>query len=168
MYSRFLRGRQGRKKLTFLADSVTDLRDQARGRTPQLERKDREAMKAFADALDDLHGTLVVADEGGLMSGREELRERLGELFGEVNRYDGRPSGSQLERVDGLEAELRGREAELGEQLEQLDALNRMLDKRDLEPLVRLTREAWQERQEGLGGSAAAASTVARAVLLSL
>ena len=43
-----------------------------------------------------------------------------------------------------------------------------LLGKRDLEPLVLLTREAWQERQEGLGGFGAQASLVAQAVLLGL
>jgi photosystem II stability/assembly factor-like uncharacterized protein len=135
--------------LTFLADGVTDLRDQARDRAKKLEKKDRAALEALADDLDALHGTLVVAGEGGLMSGREELRERLGGLFGEIVSYDGRPSDSQIERLEGLTAELAAKQAEFDADAAEIDGLNRTLAKRDLAPLVPLTREAWEERQEG-------------------
>ena len=135
--------------LTFLADSVTDLRDQARDRAESLEKKDRAAMEAFADALDALHGTLVVAGEGGLMSGKEQLRERLGGLFGEIVSYDGRPSDSQIERLEGLTAELADKRAEFDRELAKIDGLNKTLAKRDLVPLAPLTREVWEKRQEG-------------------
>jgi len=155
-------------ELTFLADSVTDLRDQARDRADQLEKKDKTSLKGFADDLDELHGTLVVAGKGGWMSGKEELRERLGNLFGEITNYDGRPSDSQIERLAGLAAELDTKQAELETKAAKIDGLNRILDKRDLEPLERLTREAWQERQEGAGGSGDLASAMSWALLLGL
>jgi hypothetical protein len=154
--------------LTFLADSVTDLRDQARERAKQLDRKDKAALEAFADSLDELHGTLVVADDGGWMAGREQLRERLGNLFGEIVAYDGRPSGSQLERVDGLAAELETKRGELESTAGQLDDLNRTLARRDLEPLAPLTREAWQARQEGSDGPGSMAPRAIWGLLLGL
>ena len=89
--------------LTFLADSVTDLRDQARNRAEELSKKDKAALEAFADSLDTLHQTLVVAEGGGWIAGKEELREHLGGLFGDISNYDGRPSDSQLERMALLE-----------------------------------------------------------------
>ncbi|MEX1308915.1 MAG: glycosyl hydrolase [Candidatus Sulfomarinibacteraceae bacterium] len=135
--------------LTFLADSVTDLRDQARDRATKLEKKDKAALEAFADDLDALHGTLVVAGEGGLMSGKEELRERLGGLFGEIVSYDGRPSDSQIERLEGLTAELAAKQADFDAETARLDGLNRTLAKKGLDPLVPLTRAAWEARQEG-------------------
>ena len=135
--------------LTFLADSVTDLRDQARDRAKKLEKKDKAALEAFADDLDALHGTLVVAGEGGLMSGKEELRERLGGLFGEIVSYDGRPSDSQIERLEGLTAELAAKQADFDAETARLDGLNRTLAKKGLDPLVPLTRAAWEARQEG-------------------
>jgi len=155
-------------ELTFLADSVTDLRDQARDRADHLEKKDRASFVGFADDLDELHGTIVVAGEGGLMSGKEELRERLGNLFGEIVSYDGRPSDSQIERLTGLGAELAAKEAEFSTATAKIDGLNRTLAKRDLAPLVLLTREAWQEEQDGAAGSADAASRVAGSLLLGL
>jgi photosystem II stability/assembly factor-like uncharacterized protein len=155
-------------ELTYLADSVTDLRDQARERAKELDTKNRASLEDFADSLDELHGTLVVADEGGWTAGHEELRERLGNLFGEITAYDGRPSDSQMERVDSLEAELRGKEAKFEEMTGGLDRFNRILSKKGLDPIVRLTHEDWQARQEGAGGSAAVAAGVASTLLLGL
>jgi len=154
--------------LTFVADSVTDLRDQALNRAIELEKKDQATMEAFADDLDEIHETLVVAGKGGLMSGKEELRERLGNLFGEITNYDGRPSDSQIERLAGLAAELAAKQTEFETEAAKIDGLNRILAKRDLEPLVRLTREAWEQRQEGVGGSAGAASAATWSLLLGL
>jgi len=155
-------------ELTFLADSVTDLRDQARDRAIELEKKDQSSLTAFGDELDELHGTIVVAGKGGLMSGKEELRERLGNLFGEITNYDGRPSDSQIERLAGLGAELAAKQAEFATETAKIDDLNRILAKRDLEPLAPLTREAWQERQEGTDGSKATVSATVWGLLLGL
>jgi hypothetical protein len=82
-------------ELTYLADSVTDLRDQARDRAAGLQGKNRAELEAFADSLETLHQKLVVT-EGGWISGKEELRERLGGLYGAVVGYEGRPSESQM------------------------------------------------------------------------
>ena len=46
--------------------------------------------------------------------------------------------------------------------------LNRVLDRRGLEPLVPLTREAWQARQDGEAGSATLAATASQLLLLGL
>jgi photosystem II stability/assembly factor-like uncharacterized protein len=150
-------------ELTFLADSVTDLRDQATARAEELSRRDKESLEAFAEALDELHQTLVVAGkDGGWISGREELRERLGNLFGNISAYDGRPSDSQLQRLDGLEQELRSKQAEFDNRVQGLDTLNRILSKRGLEPLARLTEEQWQARQQGTAGTSTLAAQMWR------
>lgn len=155
-------------ELTFLADSVTDLRDQARDRAAQLAKKHAAAFTAFADELDELHGTLVVAGEGGLMSGREELRERLGNLYGEIVSYDGRPSQSQIERLAGFARELEEKRGEFASMAAEIDDLNRTLDRRGLDPLTVLSREEWTNRQEGQGGSASLAARAAWGLLLGL
>jgi deoxyribodipyrimidine photolyase len=114
-------------------------------------------LESFADSLDALHQTLVVT-EGGWISGKEELRERLGALYGAVTAYEGRPSESQLQRMRQLGAELEAAQARFETQSGDLAARNRSLEKNGLEPLQRLSREAWEARQEGAAGSAAAAA----------
>jgi photosystem II stability/assembly factor-like uncharacterized protein len=108
-------------ELTYLADSVTDLRDQARDRAAGLGGREQRELESFADSLDALHQTLVVT-EGGWISGKEELRERLGALYGAVTAYEGRPSESQLQRMRQLGAELEAAQARLGEARRRLRA----------------------------------------------
>ena len=151
--------------LTFLVDSVTGLKDQAEERAESLSKKDKVALEDFADTLDVLHQTLVVT-EGGWISGREELRERLGTLYGDISFYDGRPTDSQLERMATLQAELDAKEAEFEAIAKEVDSINRILAKRELEPLTRLTRDEWDEQQEGAGGSTSLATVVPRTLRL--
>ncbi len=152
-------------ELTFLADSVTELRDAARDRAGSLTRRDKTKFIDFADTLDTLHGELVFVGEGGIFGGVQKLRERLGTLFGEINGYDGRPSNSQIELAKRLAGELEQHRATYETALGELDALNAVLERRKLERLSPLTRETWQERQEGKAGSAQWAATAARTLL---
>lgn len=153
--------------LTFLTDSVTDLHDQAEERTEALSKKDKAALESFADSLDTLHKTLVVT-EGGWISGQEELRERLGTLYGDVSGYDGRPTDSQLERLARLQDELEAKQAEFEAEAAKVDRLNRILAKGDLEPLTVLTAEEWQKRQEGTGASASTATVISHGLRFGL
>jgi photosystem II stability/assembly factor-like uncharacterized protein len=155
-------------ELTFLTDSVTDLRDQADERAGSLAKKDKASLESFAESLDTLHKTLVVAEEGGWIAGKEELRERIGTLYGDVSGYDGRPSGSQIERLERLQDELEAKQAEFEAEAGKIDSLNRILAKRDLEPLTRLTLEEWEARQEGAGGSASTAGMVSLGLMMGL
>jgi hypothetical protein len=146
--------------LTFLVDSVVDLKDQAEDRAEALSKKDKATVEAFADSLDALHKTLVVT-EGGWISGQEQLRERLGALYGDVSFYDGRPTDSQIERMARLKTELEAKEAEFETTVKKIDSVNRVLARRDLEPLTRMTLDQWQAQQDGSGGSSSMASLVA-------
>jgi photosystem II stability/assembly factor-like uncharacterized protein len=145
--------------LTFLVDSVVDLSGQAKNRAEALTKKDKATLDGFAEALDALHETLVVT-EGGWISGREELRERLGTLYGDISFYDGRPTDSQLERMARLQGELDAKQGEFETAAKKIDDINRVLSRRDLDPLTRLTLEDWQEQQEGSGGSTSLAGLV--------
>ncbi len=144
-------------ELTFLADRVTDLRDQAGGRLAELDGRNRRQVEELVDSLEKLHGTLVVAEDGGWISGKEQLRERLGSLYGAVTSYEGRPSQSQLQRMQQLQAELAAADSRFQELTGRLTDINRALEKQGLDPLEVLTQEHWLQRQEGRGGSPAAA-----------
>ena len=151
--------------LTFLTDSVVDLHDQAEERAEALSKKDKATLEDFADSLDALHETLVVT-EGGWISGREELRERIRTLYGDISFYDGRPTDSQIERMARLQGELDTKQAEFETKAKSIDRMNRILARRDLEPLKRLTLEDWQAQQEGAGGSSSMAGLASLGLLL--
>jgi photosystem II stability/assembly factor-like uncharacterized protein len=136
--------------LTYVTEALMDLRDQARERAGELEEKDRlrGRVEEFADELETFRETLVVTSRAGMLSGQERLREKLGNLYGNVNGYEGRPTRSQLDRVDLLVAELEEKTAEFDTlAADGLKSLAPQLEKKKLAPLKLLTREEWEEEQ---------------------
>lgn len=136
--------------LTYTADAMTDLQEQARKQAEGLKKGDALATKlnGFADRLENLRKSIVTSKEGRL-SGEEKLREKLGTLYGSVNGYDGHPTNSQLSFMGVMKGELEKAQAEF-ETLaaKETPALNAQLKSRKLAELVVPTREAWDKKQE--------------------
>jgi photosystem II stability/assembly factor-like uncharacterized protein len=147
--------------LTYTVEGVQAMRDSARVRAKSLG-KDALAKKltAFADRMETFRGTLVAAKEGGRLTGEQQLREHLGDLYGKVNGYDGRPTNGQVALTGVLETELRKGEADFAALLaKELPPLNSGLQSKKLPELTRESREAWDKRSEeaskgGSGGMA--------------
>ncbi|MGZ8792866.1 MAG: WD40/YVTN/BNR-like repeat-containing protein, partial [Thermoanaerobaculia bacterium] len=87
-------------EFTALTENVQKLRDEAK-------------MPAAKKKLDELYKSLTSTREGGWLSGEEQLRERLGMLYGAINIYDGRPTESQLAEIDVLAEELAKKKAQV-------------------------------------------------------
>jgi photosystem II stability/assembly factor-like uncharacterized protein len=137
------------QRLAYLVDATIDLRDQARARAAGLEAGDRLARRltTYADSLDAFRVSLVSTSSAGRMGGEELLREKLVGLYGAVNGYEGRPTGSQLEQADVLA----GRLDAAGARFEGLTGsrpatLNRDLVRQKLAALTVLTRDEWDKR----------------------
>ncbi len=142
-------------ELTFLIDSVVALGDAARERAGAAPRRLARRLDAYADELEAFRASLVATGEGGMLSGEEKLREKLGELYGAVSGYDGRPTDSQLARKEQLAGELQAARARFAELTGRpLAGLNRRLARLGLPPLEPLTRQAWKERQRRTGAGA--------------
>ncbi len=142
-------------ELTYLAESVTDLREQAQARSSALPAQARalaaleRRLAAFADTLS--------ASKPGMITGEEKLREEYGKLYGAVVSFDGRPSATQLASHRRLHAELQAREAEFDSLLAaELPRLNRTLERAGQPPLARQSREAWEAATAGSGSTAGA------------
>jgi len=157
--------------LTYMVEGVQSVRDSARARARMLGRDPlAKRLEALADRLESFRGTVVAAKEGGRLSGEERLREQLGDLYGKVNGYDGRPTNGQVGLADVLEGELRKAEADLAAMLtKELPALNAGLRAKKLPELVRESREDWDRRAEessrGTGGLLEARTAAEAAVL---
>ncbi len=113
-------------RLTYLADAVTDAKEQA---------DKKKATKLAAD-WEGLRKELVATSAGGWLSGEEQLREKLGLLYGAVNSYEGRPTQSQVELAEVLEGRLEAGFARAEE-----------LKKRGV--VEWMTKEEWEKKQAG-------------------
>ncbi|MCP4663575.1 MAG: glycosyl hydrolase [bacterium] len=138
------------RDLSYLSDVVTGLRDAGREHAEKLGKKDARRLAAFAEDLEQIRKTMVSTSPAGWLSGDVQLRERLGNLYADVTNYDGRPSASQLERLEILIGEFEAIEQRIdafGER--ELPGINALLRKRGAEEIRRLSREDW-EAKEGL------------------
>jgi hypothetical protein len=139
------------ERLTYVVEAVVDLRDEARERADSVGGGTARRLNNYADELEEFRAGLVSTGEEGLFSSEEQLREKLGALYGAVNGYAGRPTDSELARMENLEAELEGAEAQFagltGEA--RLSDLNSRLEREGMEPLQLKTLEEWQEERSG-------------------
>ena len=87
-------------EFTALTENVDKMRKEAK--TPAAKKK-----------LDALYASLTSTRDGGWLSGEEQLRERLGMLYGAINLYDGRPTESQLAEIEQLAEELEKKKREV-------------------------------------------------------
>ncbi len=139
--------------LTYMVDSVDQLAEQAREHADGLSGRDARNLNNVAEELEAFSESVAVRSEGSLISGQEKLRERLGNLYGSVSGYDGKPTDTHLQTQQQLLQELAEAQQQADELLEdQLPRANRVLRRHDLAELVRQTRDEWNE-QEGLSGS---------------
>ena len=89
------------ERLAYIAAQVTDSRDQLRARAAKADAGLAKELNGLADKLDEFHKTLVASSEN-MLAGQIRLREQVGELYGEVSRYGGRPAKSQADRAAAL------------------------------------------------------------------
>lgn len=132
--------------LTYLSESMTGVKEGLQQRLAELSGGDARRVSALIDDLEAFNQTLVVTDSSGVFGGQQRLRERFGELYGNVSSYDGRPSDTQLEQLENLRAEL-GDAQNKAETLltRQLPRINEDLKDRSLEPVTRQSRQEWED-----------------------
>ena len=100
--------------------------------------------------------TLVATREGGWLSGEEEIRERLGMLYGAVNFYDGRPTDPQLNEMAVLAKELEAKQAAFDAIVaKDVAAANKSLVAKKLDALKLMSHEEWDKKEPGSGTPAA-------------
>jgi photosystem II stability/assembly factor-like uncharacterized protein len=138
------------ERLSYIVDAAIDVGEQARERADSMSGGSANRLNEYADELDEWMSKLV-AQEGGYATEETQLREHLGNLFASINGYAGRPTASELSRVDNLRAQLEEAEAEFAEitSEDKLSRMQRDLTNAEMDPLHVMTHEEWLEEKEG-------------------
>ena len=136
-------------QLTYIVDSTNDLRDQARQRVASAsDNAVKDQLNALIQKLEDFRSTLVSVKEGGMITGEKKLRERLGELYGGVNGYSGRPTQSQIESTAEFQKKLDAAASQFQSITgASLQSVNSALQGKGVEPLKAASREDWEKKQ---------------------
>jgi hypothetical protein len=101
-----------------------------------------------------------------MVTGEERIRELLGQLYGDIDSYDGRPTDYQAARSDSLGRELEDVIVDFRKLTEgSLPAINSGLRKKKLETISVLSEADWQKKRdaESASGSSAGAQVAADA-----
>jgi diadenosine tetraphosphate (Ap4A) HIT family hydrolase len=139
------------ERLAYVVDATLDLRDQARARADSIGGGTANRLKQYADRLDEFQKGLVASRAEGYVTGEEKLREHLANLYSSVNEYAGRPTDSEMTRMQVLGGQLGDAERRFGELTveRELRRFDSALRGRGLEPLKLMTREEWEAKKTG-------------------
>ncbi len=146
--------------MTYAVEAIEGVRDAANARAAKLPEKDplRKRLQDLAAKCDGIRSKIVATKEGGMVTGEERIRELLGQLYGAVNGYEGRPTDYQAARSDSLAHELEDVIGDFQKLTQQeLPGLNAGLKKKKAEPILVLAEADWQKKREAAGGSGAGA-----------
>ena len=91
--------------LAFIDKQITDISEQALELKSEVSKKNAKKLQALYDKTDKFHKTLVAAKKGWI-TGEEKLREKLGEIYGFILFYRGKPTDSQISRLNDIEKEI--------------------------------------------------------------
>jgi hypothetical protein len=144
--------------MTFAVEAIEGVRDAANARSLKLSEKDplEKELRQLAADCDTLRSKIVATKEGGMITGEERIREHLGQLYGAITGYDGKPTDYQVARTASLGHELQDVVDDFQKQTQKaLPAINSSLKKKKLEPIPVLSETDWQKKNES---SAAAGS----------
>ena len=150
-------------RMTYAVDSIVGVRDSANMQAAKLQQGDalRNNLQKLSNDVDTLRGKIVATKEGGAITGEERIREFLGQLYGAVNQFDGRPTDSQAARTEALGRELEDVIQEF-EALtkQQLPTINAALQQKNLPPIRVLTQQEWDKQHQEESGGQVAATTM--------
>lgn len=155
------------ERLAFIAEVITDTRDQAKDRLKQLKDKpastpaktkasskqpvknnDTQPLEDLVNRLDALRKTLATnkADSFYGIKGEEQLREKIVELYSTISSFGGRPTLSQLERLQTLTSQVEKSYQDFQTATTNLTDINTSLSAQSLTPIKLLTPEQYQQR----------------------
>jgi photosystem II stability/assembly factor-like uncharacterized protein len=94
--------------MSTLVDKIEAVREALDDKEHSVPDKDPTAKKLrdLHAKLDEIKKKIVATTEGGAITGEERIREHLGQVYGALNGWEGRPAKYQLERIDVLRREL--------------------------------------------------------------
>jgi len=136
--------------MTYGVEAIEGVRDAANARAAKLPEKDplRKQLQKLAADGDALRSKIVATKEGGMITGEERIRELLGQLYGAVTGYDGKPTDYQVARTESLGHELQDVIDDF-QKLTQKDlpGINTGLKKKKLGSIPVLAEGDWQKKK---------------------
>ena len=140
--------------------AIEGVRDAANARALKLPEKDvlAKQLEQLAKDCDALRSKIVATKEGGMVTGEERIREHIGQLYGAVTGYDGKPTDYQVARNESLAHELQDVIDDFQKQAQKdLAIINPGLKKKKMETITVLSEADWQKKKAAESSATSAA-----------
>ncbi|PYQ62386.1 MAG: sialidase [Acidobacteria bacterium] len=135
-------------EMTFAVDRINGVRTSLDDRASKLSANDTVAqhLRTASAQVDEIRKKIVATKEGGMITGEERLRENLGDLYGGVIFYEGRPTQMQQMRTDALTRELTDIVTSFDAwSTKELPRINADLARKNLHAIQPITRDEWDK-----------------------
>jgi photosystem II stability/assembly factor-like uncharacterized protein len=146
-YETLMKAYNALEDLAFLDKQVIDIKDKSDNMLG-IVKKDSEVYDKLSNMANDmynLHKELVATNPSQL-SGEERLRERLGDIYSAVLGYQGKPTKSQVDRLEVLVGDLKGKRKNIDNVLNKtIPEINNQLAVLKLEPIKIITKEEFDK-----------------------
>ena len=149
--------------MSYEVAAILEVRDGASARAAKLAKNDplRTRLDQLSSKADGLRTKIVATKEGGAITGEERLREHVGELYGDVMQYEGRPTEYQVARAESLAHELQDVVTEFNKlTAAELPKINNSLQKAKLQPITISNETEWLKEHANTGAPPVKASAM--------
>lgn len=139
-------------EMTYQVDRINSVRDALAQRAAKLGADDplRKQLTGLSAKADEVRKKIVATKEGGDITGEERIREKAGQLYGDLLNYEGRPGDYQVGRIDSLKRELEDVAKEFDAFTDKdLKDANQSLTRKKMEPIRPLARADWDKADSG-------------------
>jgi photosystem II stability/assembly factor-like uncharacterized protein len=151
--------------MSWAVDAIINVRDSALMDATKVDAKSplHAQLLALAASADEIRTRIVASKEGGAITGEERLREYLGDLYGDVVGYEGKPTDEQMARADVMNHQLNDVVTEFNQfAAKQLPKINAELKTKQLGAIEVIPEEQWQKAAADTGSANAAMAAFAR------
>jgi photosystem II stability/assembly factor-like uncharacterized protein len=145
--------------MSYAVNAIEGVRDASNASAAKLTDKDalRSKLQQLASQVDVFRSKIVATKEGGMITGEERIRELIGQLYGSVNGYEGRPTDYQVARTDALAHELEDVITDFHKLTDkELASINEGLKKKGMEAISVMTEADWQKQHQDAGSGSSA------------
>ena len=141
--------------LAFLNDRVYSSMNQAHSLADSTKNGSlKKSLERYAASMESIRKELVATKTGLAITGEEQLREKLSELYSGVVSYMGRPSDSQLDKLTTVKKEIDKQQAFADKiWIGELNSINAQLKKAGLPEITLISRADFDAKDANASGS---------------
>jgi hypothetical protein len=143
-YEKLMQSYRLLEKLAFIDMQILEIRDQSQVLAPSASGKMQSHLKQIADKMDKKHSS-ISATKYGRITGEVRMRDRIADVYSGIMSYQGRPTDTQITRLEDMEIKVSDLEEEMNSfKSNDLEKLNKKLEKSGLNPIVLTSLEEFK------------------------